>query len=168
MRKVLLYTIVGIVGLVVLVCIVGFLLPKQHEAYKSEVFRAAPPKVFEVISDFLKYPQWRTDVTSVDVTPAANGQGPLVTEHSKNGVIPYRIEVIEPPSKLVMRIADSSLPFGGTWTFEITPNDSGSDVTITERGEIYNPIFRVMGKIFMSPTASIETYLADLKRRLGE
>ena len=69
---------------------------------------------------------------------------------------------------MVMRIADPNLSFGGTWTFEIAPQDSGSEILITENGEIYNPLFRVMSKLFFSPTATIETYLADLKKRLGE
>jgi hypothetical protein len=105
-------------------------------------------------------------VTKVDVVTDAGA--PLVTEHGDMGTIPYRVEVMEPPSKLVMRIADPKLGFGGTWTFEIFRNDSGSEVVITENGEIHNPFFRVMSKLFFPPTDTIETYLADLKKRLGE
>ena len=120
-----------------------------------------------VVSDFAKYPEWRSGVTSVEVQGPV-GVGAVVTEHGPEGTIPYRIEVFEPPSKIVMRIADTSLSFGGTWTFEVFPNDSGSELVITENGEVYNPIFRFMSKFLFSPSATIETYLADLKKKLGE
>ena len=39
---------------------------------------------------------------------------------------------------------------------------------MTENGEVYNPIFRFMSKFFLSQTETIDTYMADLKRKLGE
>ncbi len=61
-----------------------------------------------------------------------------------------------------------TLGFGGTWTFEVTPTDSGSELVLTEHGDVSNPMFRVMSRLFFSPTSMIEIYLADLKKRLGE
>ena len=166
MLKWAIYVVVGLVGLIAIAAVVGMMMPKAHEAWKAQSYQAKPEQVFAVVSDFAKYPEWRTGVTRMDVT--GGGGAPVVTEHGSNGVIPYRIEVLQPPSKMVMRIADPDLSFGGTWTFEIAPEDSGSELLITENGEIYNPLFRVMSKLFFSPTATIETYLADLKKRLGE
>lgn len=168
MRKIALYVVLALVGVVAVAGIVGLMLPKGHEAWRVMTYRATPDKVFAVVSDFAKYPQWRTGVTKVDVQPGDGRNGALVTEHGEHGPIPYRIELLQAPSKLVMRIADPNLSFGGTWTFEVTPNDSGSDLVITENGEVYNPFFRVMSKLFFSPTDTIDTYLADLKKRLGE
>jgi hypothetical protein len=34
------------------------------------------------------------------------------------------------------------LPFVGTWTFEVSPEDGASRLTITEHGEVYHPLFR--------------------------
>jgi uncharacterized protein YndB with AHSA1/START domain len=168
MRRWLLYGIAGIAGIVALAGLVGLMLPKAHEAWKLETFRATPAAVFAVVSDFAKYPEWRTGVTRVDIAPGASGEGALVTEHGPNGPIAYRIELLQPPSKIVTRIADPDLAFGGTWTYEILNNDSGSDLVITENGEIYNPFFRVMSRLFFSPTETIEGYMADLRRRLKE
>ena len=130
-------------------------------------FRPKPPELFTIVSDFAKYPDWRAGVTRLEIEGAV-GQGALIREHGPNGIIPYRIETFEPPSKIVMRIADPSLEFGGTWTFEVFQNDSGSELVITENGEVYNPIFRFISKFFFSETATIDTYMADLKRKLGE
>lgn len=166
MLKWALYIGLALVGLIAIGFVVGMMLPKAHEAWSSQSYRAKPDQLWAVVTDFAKYPEWRTGVTRVDVT--GGGTTPLVTEHGSNGVIPFKVELMQAPAKLVMRIADPDLSFGGTWTFEFAPQDSGSELLITENGEIYNPLFRVMSKLFFSPTKSIETYLADLKRRLGE
>jgi hypothetical protein len=75
--------------------------------------------------------------------------------------------VRERASKLVTRIDDPSQPFGGSWTLLVRPVAGGTELTITEDGEVYNPIFRVMSKLFFSPYSTIDTYQADLRRRLG-
>jgi hypothetical protein len=58
------------------------------------------------------------------------------------------------------------LPFGGTWTFDVAAAPGGTSLTITEDGEVYNPIFRFMSKTVFSPYKTIDTYQADLRRRL--
>jgi hypothetical protein len=117
------------------------------------------------VSDFIRYPEWRSDVKSM-VVDGQGGVGTLIYEHGPRGALPLRVETHEPPSRLVMRIADPSLPFGGTWTYELRPSGSGTELTLTEDGEVANPIFRVMQKLFFSPYATIDTYLADLQKRM--
>jgi hypothetical protein len=97
--------------------------------------------------------------------PPENGR-PRFREVGSQGAITYRVEAMEPPSRLVTRIADPSLPFGGTWTFEIRRQGSDTELTITEDGEVYNPIFRFMSKVIVSPTATIEKYQENLKKRV--
>jgi Polyketide cyclase / dehydrase and lipid transport len=162
------YAVLGLVGLIGLVAIIGWLLPKGHVASRSVKLAASPEAVFAAVSDFATYPQWRSDVEQIEVLPDAGDGKTVVREHGSNGVIPYRVEVLEPPSKLVMRIDDPSLAFGGTWTYDVYPSDSGTELVITEDGEVYNPFFRVMARLFFSPYDTIDRYLADLKKRLGE
>ncbi len=64
------------------------------------------------------------------------------------------------------RIADPDLPFGGTWTFELAPEAGGTRLTITERGEIRNPIFRTMSRFVFGYGATMETFLAELRARV--
>ena len=90
----------------------------------------------------------------------------MFREHGSNGVITYRVETLTAPSRMVVRIADPSLPFGGTWTHDLKATPSGgTELTTTEDGEVYNPIFRFMSKFFFSPTATIEKFHAALARR---
>jgi hypothetical protein len=73
----------------------------------------------------------------------------------------------EPPRRLVTRIADPDLPFGGTWTFELTPAGSGTSLTITERGQIRHPIFRAVARFVLGYGATMETFLDELRARIG-
>ncbi len=157
----------GLVLLVGVVAVIGLMLPKGHHAAKSVALRAAPAAVFAVITDFAKAAEWRSDLQRVEMLPNEGG-AVMFREIGGQGPMTFRVEALEPPTRLVTRIADKSLPFGGTWTYELRPQGSGTELTITEDGEVYNPIFRFMSKFFFSQTATIEAYLASLKRRLGE
>jgi hypothetical protein len=70
---------------------------------------------------------------------------------------------------LVGRIADTNLPFGGSWTYELTPGAVGqTKLTITEDGEVYNPIFRFVSRFVMGHEATINRYLSDVGKRFPE
>jgi hypothetical protein len=70
--------------------------------------------------------------------------------------------------RVVTRIADPKLPFGGTWTIEVTPVEGGTTLRITERGEVHNPIFRFMSRFIFGQTKSMEDYLGALGKKFGE
>jgi hypothetical protein len=73
------------------------------------------------------------------------------------------------PKRIAVRIADRNLPFGGTWSFDIAPvQGGGSELRISEDGEIYNTIFRFMARFFFGYTASIEGYLRDLGTKFSQ
>lgn len=168
MLRWVIYIVIGVVALVALVALVGAMLPKGHRASVTATYAAAPATVFAVIADVGRYAEWRPDVTRIDMLPD-DGKGSLFVEHGENGPITYRVEAATPPVLMRTRIEDKSLAFGGTWTYELAPAASGgTTLTITEDGEVYNVIFRALGKVFFSPTATIETYQAALRKRLGE
>jgi hypothetical protein len=68
----------------------------------------------------------------------------------------------------VVKIADPKLPFGGTWTYEVIPSEGGTRLRITERGEVYNPIFRFISHFIIGQTRTMDEYLAALGRKYGE
>ena len=165
MLKWTLLTIAGLAATVALAAVAGLFLPKGHRASRTVVHAAPPAAVYAVITDVAKFPEWRSDVTSVEVLGGPPGSGRF-REHGKDGPIAYRVEAREENSRLVTRIDDPSLPFGGTWTFELRPVPEGTALTITEDGEIHNPLFRVMSKLFFSPYDTIDRYHASLAARL--
>ena len=167
MPRWLIYAFVGLAVVVLLVVVVGYALPKGHRASRTITLSAPPSDVFGGITNFAKYPEWRKDVQRIETLPD-DGHGPGFKEIGDNGTITYRMEVREPYSRVVVRIADKALAFGGSWTYELKPNGTGTDLTITEDGEVYNPVFRFMSRFFFSQYASIDTYQENLRRMLGE
>ncbi|MEK6325530.1 MAG: SRPBCC family protein [Acidobacteriota bacterium] len=160
--------VVGVIaGLIALMAIIGSLLPKGHTASRTTVINKPPDVLWQTMTDCAAFPQWRTDVKSVEVLPDRDGHK-LWREDGKNGKMTLETIEASPPSRLVLRIADPDLPFGGKWTYDLQPTLGGSRVTITEDGEVYNPIFRFMSHIFFSQSASIETYLKALGKKYGE
>lgn len=123
--------------------ITGYFLPVAHEASRSAEFSKPPDTVYALMSDLKSYSQWWPENdTNVEVVEAV------------------------PPQKVVTRIVGDSA-FGGTWTMEIVPAPAGSRLTITERGEIYNPIFRALARFVFGYTSTIDSCLAAAARRLS-
>jgi hypothetical protein len=140
MIRVLLAIAALLVALGITAWIAGSMLPVAHEATSSATFTATPGVLYEIIADRDRYREWWDDDT------------PTIVVESR------------PPERLVTRIADG-LPFGGTWTVEVAPEGAGARVTITERGEVYNPIFRVLSRYVVGHTATMDRFLAALAAR---
>jgi uncharacterized protein YndB with AHSA1/START domain len=155
-----------VVGLGLIVVAVGYLLPVKHEARVSAAIPAKPEQVWGALTDVAAYPTWRGDVTSVELLPTDSGHVAW-RERGKNDAITFAIEEADPPRRLVTRITDKSLPFGGGWEYVITPEGAGSRVQITEHGEVYNPVFRFVSRFIMGHTATASAYLKSLGARFG-
>ena len=155
-----------VVGLGLIVVVWGYLLPVRHVATVTAPVQATPEQVWQTLTDVAAYPKWRGDVTSVEMLPTDSGHVAW-REQGRNGAISYAIEQAEPPRRLVTRITDKSLPFGGRWEYVVTPDGAGSRVQITEHGEVYNPVFRFVSRFIMGHTATASAYLKALGARFG-
>ena len=132
----------------------------------SATIPGAPDAVWAVLTDPAGYPKWRGDVTSVDVLPTDSGHVAW-REQGRNGAITFVVEQAERPNRLVTRITDKSLPFGGSWEYLVTGDGLGSRVRITEHGEVYNPVFRFVSRFILGHTATASAYLKALGARFG-
>lgn len=160
--------VLSLLALVILVVvIIGALLPQAHVIARSVVVKQPRETVYAVISDLTQAPAWRSDVESVDVVQGKSGET-LYRETSQHGVLTYRIDRSDAPRSLVTTIADTGAPFGGSWIFELTDESGGTRLTITERGEVYNAVFRFMAKYVFGHHKTIDVYLTHLMRRFGE
>ena len=164
--KIFLVALGVIAILVVLLIVTGYTLPVKHRAHVQGTIGAAPERVYALITDVAAFPSWRTGLRSVEELPATDGKRRW-RELSGNGTMPFVVESTDPPARLVTRIDSKSLPFGGTWTFEVHPTADGkTSLDITEDGEIYNPIFRLVSKLFIGYEGSMKQYVADAQRKL--
>ena len=151
-------------AVIALVAIVGSWLPRSHRASRDRIVAASQEAVWSSITEVEAFPTWRSDVSRVQRLPDRDGRRVWV-EEGRSGKMTFVAERSEPPRLLVARIADPDLPFGGTWTYEIAPAAGGSRVTITEDGEIYNPLFRFVARFILGYEGTIASYLAALEKR---
>ena len=153
---------------VVVILVVGWSLPVEHVASRSEMTRASPAEVFALVSQVEEYPRWRNGVSRVEVLASDDAGRPLrFREHGVDGAILYEVMEREPDRRMVVRIADTTLPFGGRWAHEITPNADGATLSITEEGAVYNPAFRFMSRFVFGHASTIDRYLRDVSARLN-
>jgi len=131
----ILVIVTAVTLLVLIVTAIGALLPKAHIASRTARIAMPPDALHALIVKTIAEPQ----------------------------EYPLRIERNDPPSLLVTRIAGENLPFGGTWTYRILPAAGGSDLTITEDGEVYNPIFRFMSRFVFGQYATMDAFIRKLQ-----
>ena len=158
--------IAGGIGLVVLLtAVIGWTLPVKHRATGRATFAAPPSAIYALITGVSEFPKWRSKLDRVEVLPPVDGK---VTFHEvgDDGRILYVVEEAVPDERLVTRIADPELPFGGRWTYTLRPVPAGTELEIVEDGEVYNPLFRFMSRFVFGHSTSIDRYLADMARRL--
>ncbi len=155
-----------LVAFVLLVLVIGWLQPVRHRASRQATFALPPDSVYAAIADVERYPAWRSKLKSVELV-ARDSADRSYREVSADGAILYVVEEAVLGRRYVTRIADNSLPFGGTWTFELTRTAAGTTLRITEDGEVYNPIFRFVSRFVLSHHTAIDTYLMDVGRKFG-
>ena len=147
------------------VAMLGYTIPKGHVASRQAVFQAPPEQIWELITG---PPGWRSDVKKFEPLPPRDGRRVWAETDGSGQRITFEEMEAAPPRRLVTRIADEKLPFGGTWTYELTAEGARTTVRITENGEIYNVMFRVAAKYYFGYTATLESYLKALGAKLGE
>lgn len=136
------FWIIGLlVVIVVLVFAVGSALPLGHMASRTRSFPAQPQAIWDALHD------------------------PALARAAGGDVKTEEVESV-PPKLLVTKIVGETA-YGGTWTFEIGATDRGSELTITERGEVYNPAFRFISRFVMGHHRSIDAYMSQLRKRFG-
>ena len=135
-----------VVGLIVLVTVIGAFLPRDHTASRAIVLQQPLERVWATIRNLEGTAAWFPEGARVEV------------------------EVVEDrrPTKLVTRVVTGPrAPFGGTWTYELQLAPGGSRLTVTERGWIAVPPFRVIAHL-MGLDATIKSYLTALAKKFGE
>lgn len=131
----ILIVLAAVAAIALVVVVVGAMLPKGHSVSRTVRIDMPPDALHALIMKRIAEPQ----------------------------EYPVRVERNEPPALIVTRIAGDNLPFGGTWTYRIAPAAGGSDLTITEDGEVYNPVFRFMSKFVFGHYATMDAFIRKLQ-----
>jgi hypothetical protein len=161
----ILWIVGGLAALVAIVWIVGMMLPQNHTASRTMRLKQSPEAVWKVLTDHAAMPRWRSELKKVERLPDVNGHQVWKEYNSMGEMVLEMVESAQ-PHRLVGKLGPG-MAFGGSWTYELFPDGAGTRLKITEDGEVYNPIFRVVGK-FMDPTASMTAFMTGLAKKFGE
>ena len=148
--------------------VVAFASPALTKHTRAITLKETPEAIFAVLADVQKMPEWNRNLAAVEVLPPADGKE-TTQQTFKNGMKMTIVttENLSPTHLVRAMRADDGAPFIGTWTYEITPVETGSKVTLIEVAEIKNPMFRLMVRLF-GPTKYMDEHLVDLARHLGD
>ncbi|SRR6266849_9242027 len=73
--------------------------------------------------------------------------------------VPIIVLESSPLRRLVTQIdPEAAGAFGGTWTYELTPDATGTRISVTEVGWISNPIFRFMSRFLFGYYGSLDKF----------
>lgn len=143
--------------------VVGLFLPRRHTVSRRVVIQQPREVIWARITDFAGQGAWRTDakrpvrLDDRDVHEVWRDAGDLALE---------TVEMIA-PERIVRRVVPNRM-FGGTWTITLYQAPGGTEVAVTEDGEVYHPLFRTVSRFVIGYDRSVRDYLASLAHSYGE
>lgn len=155
-----------LVAVVAALVIGGIVTPRTHVASRSVTVPGDVETVWRVIRDVRAYASWRPEL--LESVASIGDEGEEWREATRGQSVRFGVTADEPPHRFAARILDDDLPYSGEWTWELAPASVDTTrVTVTERGEVGNPVFRFIGAHLIGHTATIDNYLRALAIRLG-
>jgi uncharacterized protein YndB with AHSA1/START domain len=151
--------VVSLIGAVAAMWAIGAFLPVAHVASGTATFDRPAEEVYRLIASVENYPRWWDEVSGVEILARDEAGRLTFRQHAADGPIVMQVVEQQPPARFVTRIADPDQPFGGTWTFDLAAEGPRTRLTITERGEVYNPLFRFLSRFVFGHAGTIESFL---------
>lgn len=166
--KIALVLIAVPIALILIMAVLGLFISKTHTATRRVQYNQPADVVWTAIADFASYPSWRKEITETKRLDDRDGQPVWQEVRARGDVMNMQVVAFDPPRRMVTKVVDNSM-FGGTWTWEVEPTGQRlSTITITEDGEIYNPIFRFVARVFMGYRATMDGVHRALAEKFGE
>jgi hypothetical protein len=149
-----------LVCVILIVLLIGYFLPVKHTVSVTVTVNGRPEQVWQRLVGFKAYPNWRKDVKAVEVISDTQ----WVETDQRDHRLPFSMNVKDRLRTLVTRIDGKDLPFGGSWVYVLEDRGNATTLTITENGEVYNPVFRFVSKFIMGHTATLKKYSTYLEQ----
>ena len=156
----------GLLGLGALIYGVGAALPREHVAQVEVLLPASPAHVASIVRDVEAQPRWRRDVRAIEVRQKEKNAVRYV-ERSRQADIAFELIEEEPGRRFRSLITDQSLPFGGYWTFLLSPEGEGTRLRIEEHGVVKTPIFRFVSRFVLGHEATLRSYVEDMEKAVA-
>ncbi len=136
----------------------GLTLPPVVSARAERVIRAAQPRVWAVLTDWARQPEWRTDVVKVEVSAADR-----FTEYPRQGKpIQFRVKASEAPGRLELEMSGG---VEGVYQVELSAaGPMGTRVVETYEVRYPTTLGRIAGRVFFDLQKFADEYLNALAR----
>lgn len=158
--------VMGAVAAVVIALLVGGLTtPRAHAVVRSASINAAASVVWTHVRDVARHAEWREALE--EVTIEDDGGMLRWTARTTTGSARYEMTGEDPPRRFSARSLDDDLSASSEWTWQVDGDQHASIVTITERGEVPNPVVRFVRTHLTGFAGPVEQYLRDLARAVG-
>ncbi len=159
------YLFIVLLVMTAVVMRLGSRLPVEHRAVARAVVAAPRDRLWAMMTDVQAQPGWRTGLKAVEMLPAG-AEGPCWREVQAWMSMPLCVMASDAPTRRVVKIADRTLPFGGSWTYELeAEGPAATKVTITEEGTTGPAMWRFVSHYVMGEDGQIRQYLEDLEKR---
>ncbi len=120
----------------------GHSLPERHTVSITVMMPKARVLVWAALTDCAAMPQWWQAVQAIRFETTGDGDVLAWNKDARGKEIAFRTREEIAPERLVREIVGDDLPFGGTWTYELTAGGGATRIKLTEDGFIKPPLFR--------------------------
>jgi uncharacterized protein YndB with AHSA1/START domain len=161
--------LVAVVAIAVLgLYVAGSRLPREHHSQITVTVRANRATVWRLLTDYRSMPQWWPAVKAVRMEKLPNGTELTWNQDRRGQKVPFRTVESRTNERLVRAIATDQLPFGGTWTYELSETGAGfTRLTLIEDGYIDPPLFRAMANWVIGLDRTQRDFLDNLQRQVS-
>jgi uncharacterized protein YndB with AHSA1/START domain len=153
-------------ALVLGVWYVGRSLPVGHTATVTACIARPRQAVWDMLVQVERFPDWRPDVQSAERIPNV-GDREVWRETNRFGKVEGHVAHKSPLQRLVIEIVTTERSYGGRWTYDLADCPGGTQLTITEEGQVYNPFFRFMSRYLFGYHHTMTDYLRAMGRHFG-
>lgn len=145
---------------------VGARLPRDHVVTRRLRLNQPVEAVWARLTDHAGASSWRRGIKRVE--RLADHDGHEVWREVSGDAIDLETTLVEGQRRLIRRITGDRRDFGGEWEYELASDGASTLVTVTERGEVYHPLYRFVSRFILGHTRTLDTYLRDLASSFGE
>lgn len=144
------------------VVIAGVLIPAEQSFTNTVEINASADKVWNVLTDKERFPEWQTKLSKVEVTDDQNW-----VEYPKDAPEPLRFSVAkdERPNSMSFnyKMGDS---FVGGWSGRVTPKAAGVQLETVDSYEAKGWVTKILMYIFFDFDKFAEDWNSKLKQRV--
>lgn len=158
----ILFVMGALASLVLAVIVGGLVTSRRYVASRAVTVRATPETIWNLVRDVGAYAEWRPEIESALV------DGEEWQEFMTGRALRFGVVASEAPRRFVARMLDDDVSSTREWTWDLAPGDRGTRVTLTERGEIGNPIARFVAAQMSGHSRSIDAVLGALAIKVGD